>query len=152
MTSSLLSFPKLPLELSLWSDRSMLCNWQLSNWISGSSAANLSWDQANPKSSSFCSSVHKSRIWFRCFVWTYIGKQCPEMISLSNNSHELRITSWWLLWTKKFPQERMNEFAVEKVPHRVAFKVFSSVLKTWSWREQWYHGNLWSFRSFLQDC
>lgn len=41
-----------------------------------------------------------------------------------------------------FPQKRMNEFAVEKVQLHVSFKVFSLVLKTRSWNEQWYHGNL----------
>lgn len=35
---------------------------------------------------------------------------------------------------------RMNEFAAGKV--QVCVKVFNFVLKTQSWKEQWYPGNL----------
>lgn len=39
-----------------------------------------------------------------------------------------------------FPQNRMNEFAAGKV--QVCVKVLNFVLKTQSWKEQWYPGNL----------
>lgn len=85
----------------------LLCDWQglslVSKWRNGKSAANLSWAQTNPGNLSSHSSIPGSKICIRCSLWSYIGKLCPEIISLSNwTIMKLWTTSWWLLWTKKF--------------------------------------------------
>lgn len=63
----------------------------------------ISWAQTNPGNLSSHSSIPGSKICIRCSLWSYIGKLCPEIISLSNwTIMKLWTTSWWLLWTKKF--------------------------------------------------
>lgn len=55
---SLLIFWAAPPALSIWSDKSLFCNWQglslLSKWRNGISAANLRWSQTNPENSNSC--------------------------------------------------------------------------------------------------
>lgn len=151
---SLFSFPK----LLLWHCLSCMmggCFGTGSKWINPGSAAALSWDQTNPGSSSFYSSMPKSRIWFRCFVWSYLGKLLSETIFLP------KCIEFWII-SDSFDQRngKKNPVLVLAASHRkgwmslqwrkhssvfVAFKVFNFVLQTWSRKEQWCHGNLCSF-------